>query len=95
MRTQLHPELPNDTEDNGSIANATQFISEGESVTGHIGYYDTDLGYDEYDYFGVVLPEDGSYTFRAIRDLGKTSETFYFNVYRKDGTLVCKPIFIH
>ena len=87
-------DFANDTEDNGSIANATQFISEGESVTGHIGYYDTDLGYDEYDYFGVVLAEDGSYTFRAIRDLGKTSETFYFNVYRKDGTFARKPIFI-
>jgi len=78
----------NDTEDNGSIANSTQFISEGQSVEGHIGYYDADMGYDDYDYFGVVLPEDGSYTFRAIRDLGKTSQTFYFNVRRKDGTLL-------
>ncbi len=31
----------------------------GESVSGHIGYYDTDIGYDEFDYFGAILPVDG------------------------------------
>jgi len=60
--------IGNDTEDNGSIENVTQFISAGQSVTGHIGYYDTDLGYDEHDYFGIILPEDGNYTFNVIRD---------------------------
>src|SRR5690606_2062972 len=38
------PGTANDVEDNGSIENVSQFISYGESVTGHFGYYDVDLG---------------------------------------------------
>ncbi len=91
--------IGNDTEDNGSIENVTQFISAGQSVTGHIGYYDTDLGYDEHDYFGIILPEDGNYTFKVIRDQsyapnfytrvkGKINNEYTNNYSYGDTTLV-------
>src|SRR5690606_8591822 len=49
------------------------------------------LGCDDMHHFGATLPQHGSYTFRAIRDLGKTNHTFDLNVRRKDGSLLDNP----
>jgi hypothetical protein len=51
--------LSNDVENNDT-AKLAQSILQSSTTTGHLGYYSTSPGNDNYDWFKVVLPSDGT-----------------------------------
>lgn len=76
----------NDTQSGETQFETNVFLNEGESTTGHIGYYDEDTGYDEHDWYAVILPEDGDYAFTTIRDTSLANH--YVRMYYGNGTHV-------
>jgi hypothetical protein len=82
--TDTPPANPQDIEPNNSIATASAFIEDGGTVGGRMGYEGVGIS-DGTDYYGLVLPDDGTITVSGVIDSTLNASIGFFY---KNGTFL-------